>query len=599
MMLAQPLPDLPDVFPDHRDAQRLYVLPDRLTLALDADGAPRFTLLRHASDDGARSGGILQAFLALERDGMAELQDRPAVAGRSLEPAPVQQAEARLVLRGVSSDQVLAAGPWQAVSTASADGLSVTRFLDPDDVQIVSALVGTSGAGGPEPVELELRLGVAGLRPGLPWTVTANAVVLHDQLQALLLAEPVASAEDIVRAFLGLPADVLGWQATGEGGEPLDTEARVRQAARAALQVLFRRVDGGYAWLPGVATADPADTVSWRLDLPLPETLERVLNWSLSDCHRTWGDRPEAFPVVTPFRPLQRVTVHVLNALPLHPLGLAQLDVELRYRGASGAWVHRTVRFDGQVSLHTLLVVGPAFGNGLSLSYRTLAVVAREGQLPLTLSSPDFLPVDGLQLVLGPDEVGLWPVPVEAEASLWAHLPAVRIEVNSGGTAPRTLTLTPDAPLAWVCLLAGESIADATVRASAIAPDGASGPVWWSGPLPPEGLHLTGWLLEPVAPETVRLRLGDDLAARTALVSIELRAGDALPDASASGQLLTLEPGRAGNWSYWRASVLAPPGYAWRLHLVERDPASGATRPLRITDWRLDQGADLLIDQPP
>lgn len=599
MMLAQPLPDLPDVFPDHRDAQRLYVLPDRLALALDADGAPRFTLLRHTSDDGARSGGILQAFLALERDGMAGLQDRAAVDGRSLEPAPVQQAEARLVLRGVSSEQVLAAGRWQAVGTGSSDSLSVTRFLDPDDVQIVSTLVDTSGAVGPEPVELELRLGVAGLRPGLPWTVTAPAQVLHDQLQALLPPLPVFSAADIERAFLSLPADVLSWQAAGEGAEPFDPEARTRQAARAALQWLFRRVDGGHVWLPGVATADPADAVSWRLDLPLPETLERVLNWSLSDCHRTWGDRAEAFPVVTPFRPLQRVTVHVLNALPLHPLGLAQLDVELRYRGPSGAWVHHTVRFDGQTALHALSVVGPAFGGGLSLSYRTLAVVARAGELPLTLSSPDFRPVDGLQLVLGADEVGLRPVPVEAEASLWAHLPAVRVEVNTGAAAPRTQELTPAAPLAWVCLMAGESLEDTTVRAAAIEPDGRTGPVWWSGPLPPEGLHLTGWLLEPVAPETVHLRLGEELAARTALVSIELRAGNTLPEAAASGQLMTLEPGQARSWSYWRDSVLAPQGYAWRLHLVERDPASGATRPLRITDWRLDQSAELHIDQPP
>lgn len=599
MMLTRPLQDFPDVFPDHRDALRLYVLPDRAALALDADGFPRFTLLRRTADDGtAQDGGLLQAFLALDHTHLDDLAREPSLAGRALAPAPVAQAEARLVLRGVSGDLVQAAGQWQPVATSAADALSLTHHLGPDDTRIVAALVREADTGGPEPVELELRVRVPGLRPGLPWVVTTTGTTLHDQLQALLPADAPASATDLDRAFLSLPAGLLRWQSLLDDAVPADTEALALQAAHSARQSLFRRVGEGFEWHPGVPLTDTADGLSWRLDLPLPDTVERRLRWSLSDVHRDWAGRAQAFPVVAPFRPMQRATVHVLSALPLHPRGLAQLDVELRHRGPTGAWAHHTFRFDGRTGLHTLSVVGPAFGAGLELSYRTLAVVAREGQLPLTLSSPDFVPVQGQQLVIGDAEAGVRPVPVGADPSLWAHTEAVRLVVTTASGRATTVVLTPQSPDAWVCLTGDDRQAPAEVQALARAGDGAE-QTFWSGALPPEGLRLNGWALEPAAPEQVELRLAEPLAGATALVSVELRAGDQLPADDASGTLLTLEAGPARRWSYWRRSLLQPPAYAWRLHWVGRDPATGATRPLRVGPWRVDHAPELLIEQVP
>lgn len=598
MMLTRPLPDCPDVFPDHRDAHRLYVLPDRVALALDADGFPRFTLLRRTGDDGtAQDGGLLQAFLKLEHTGLHEQAAAP-LGAHTLEPAPVAQAEARLVLRGVSGDLVRAAGQWQRVATSSADALSLTHHLGPEDTQIVAALVREPDSGGPEPVELELRLQVPGLRPGLPWVVATTGTTLHNLLQALLPTDGPASAQDLDRAFLSLPAGLLRWQSLLDHAVPADTEALALQAARSARQSLFRRVGEGFEWHPGVPLSDAADGLSWRLDLPLPDAVERRLTWSVSEAHRSWAGHAQAFPVVTPFRPLQRVTVHVLSALPLHPRGLAQLDVELRYRGPSGAWVHRTFRFDGRTGLHALSVVGPAFGSGLDLSYRTLAVVARDGQLPLTLSSPDFVPVQGLQLVIGEAEAGVRPVPVAADPSLWAHAVVVRLLVSTASGHTQTVELSMQTPDAWVCLTGNDRQAPATAQATARSSDGAEQPCW-SGPLPPEGLRLNGWALEPAEPEQVRLSLSGRLAETTALVSVELLAGDRLPADDASGTLLTLEAGQARDWSYWRRSLLWPPAYAWRLHWVGRDPATGATRPLRVGPWRVDQAPELLIEQVP
>ncbi|WP_066151893.1 hypothetical protein [Hydrogenophaga pseudoflava] len=599
MMLTRPLPDFPDVFPDHRDAHRLYVLPDRVALALDADGLPRFTLLRRTADDGAaQDGGLLQAFLALDHTHLDALAREPSLAGHALEPAPVAQAEARLVLRGVSGDLVQASGQWQPVAVGSADALSLTHHLGPDDTRIVTALVREAEAGGPEPVELELRLRVPGLRPGLPWVVTTTGTTLHDQLQALLPADAPASARDLDRAFLSLPAGLLRWQPLLDDAVPADTEALALQAARSARQSLFRRVGEGFEWHPGVPLTDAVDGLSWRLDLPLPDTVERRLGWSVSEAHRQWAGHALAFPVVTPFRPMQRVTVHVLCALPLHPRGLAQLDVELRYRGPSGAWVHHTFRFDARTGLHALSVVGPAFGAGLELSHRTLAVVAREGQLPLTLSSPDFVPVQGLQLVIGEAEAGVRPVPVAADPSLWAHAVAVRLVVTPASGPTRSIELNPQTPDAWVCLTGDERLTPVTAQAMARAGDGAE-QLFWSGPLPTEGLRLNGWALEPTAPETVDLRLAEPLAGATALVAVELLASDTVPADGASGTLLTLEAGQARRWSYWRRSLLQPRSYAWRLHWVGRDPATGATRPLRVGPWRVDQTPELLVEQVP
>jgi hypothetical protein len=598
MMLTRPLPDFPDVFPDHRDAHRLYALPDRVALALDADGLPRFTLLRRTADDGtAQDGGLLQAFLALHHTDLRG-PDEPTFGDRALEPAPVAQAEARLVLRGVSGDLVQAAGQWQPVAVGSADALSLTHHLGPDDTRIVTALLREAGADGPEPVELELRLRVPGLRPGLPWVVTTTGTTLHDQLQALLPADAPASATDLDRAFLSLPAGLLRWRPLLDDAVPADTEALALQAAHSARQSLFRRVGGGFEWHPGVPLTDAVDGLSWRLDLPLPDTVERRLGWSLSEAHRQWAGHAQAFPVVMPFRPMQRVTVHVLCALPLHPRGLAQLDVELRYRGPSGAWVHHSFRFDAHTGLHALSVVGPAFARGLELSYRSLAVVAREGQLPLTVSSPDFVPVQGLQLVIGEAEAGVRPVPVAADPSLWPHAVAVRLVVTPASGPTRSIELNPQAPDAWVCLTGDERLAPVTAQAMARAGDGAEQP-FWSGPLPPEGLRLNGWALEPTAPETVNLRLAEPLAGATALVAVELLAGDQLPADGASGTLLTLEAGQVRRWSYWRRSLLQPRSYAWRLHWVGRDLATGATRPLRVGAWRLDQAPELLVEQVP
>jgi hypothetical protein len=599
MMLTRPLPDFPDVFPDHRDAHRLYVLPDRVALALDADGLPRFTLLRRTTDDGtAQDGGLLQAFLALDHAGLDALALEPSLAGHALEPAPVAQAEARLVLRGVSGDLVQASGQWQPVAVGSADALSLTHHLGPDDTRIVTALVREAEAGGPEPVELELRLRVQGLRPGLPWVVTTTGTTLHDQLRALLPADGPASAQDLDRAFLSLPAGLLRWQPLLDDAVPADTEALALQAARSARQSLFRRVGEGFEWHPGVPLTDAVDGLSWRLDLPLPDTVERRLGWSVSEAHRQWAGNALAFPVVTPFRPMQRVTVHVLCALPLHPRGLAQLDVELRYRGPSGAWVHHTFRFDARTGLHALSVVGPAFGRGLELSHRCLAVVAQDGQLPLTVSSPDFVPVQGLQLVIGEAEAGVRPVPVAADPSLWAHAVAVRLVVTPASGPTRSIELNPQTPDAWVCLTGDERLTPVTAQAMARAGDGAEQPCW-SGTLPTEGLRLNGWALEPTAPETVDLRLAEPLAGATALVAVELLASDTVPADGASGTLLTLEAGQARRWSYWRRSLLQPRSYAWRLHWVGRDPATGATRPLRVGPWRVDQTPELLVEQVP
>lgn len=599
MMLTQPLQDFPDVFPDHRNGRRLYVLPDRLGLALDGDGLPRFTLLRHTSDEGAaQGGGLLQAFLRFEGPDVDTLVVTGMVGGGTLERAPIAQAEARLVLRGVSGDQVLASGEWRPVASGSADALSVTRHLDLEDTQILTALVRDADSVGPEPVELEVRVIAQGLSPGLPWTVTTTFTDLRDQLQALLATDLPATAQDLDRAFLSLPAGVLRWQALEDEGVPVDTEALTLRAARGARQRLFRRVGERFEWHPGVLVSDAVDGLSWRLDQPLPDTVERVLRWSVSECHATWAGRPEAFPVVTPFRPMQRVTVHLLNALPLHPRGLAQLDVELRFRGPSGAWVHRTFTFDGHTGLHALSVVGPAFGAGLSLSFRTLAVVAREGQLPLTLAAPDFVPVQGLQVVLVEKEVGVRPVPIDADPSLWEHAAAMRLVVTTAGGAVQVRELTPQAAPAWVCLVGEDMLGPAMVQVAALTVDGPGEP-WWSGPLPLEGLRLNGWSLEPVGPEQVRLSLSARLAEAMALVSVELLASDQVPGEGANGTLLTLEAGQARHWSYWRHSLLQPPAYAWRLHLVEREPSTGATRPLRISGWRVDHALELLIDQVP
>ena len=82
-------------------------------------------------------------------------------------------------------------------------------------------------------------------------------------------------------------------------------------------------------------------------------------------------------------------------------------------------------------------------------------------------------------------------------------------------------------------------------------------------------------------------------------MAVELLASDTVPADGASGTLLTLEAGQARRWSYWRRSLLQPRSYAWRLHWVGRDPATGATRPLRVGPWRVDQTPELLVEQVP
>ena len=82
-------------------------------------------------------------------------------------------------------------------------------------------------------------------------------------------------------------------------------------------------------------------------------------------------------------------------------------------------------------------------------------------------------------------------------------------------------------------------------------------------------------------------------------MAVELLASDTVPADGASGTLLTLEAGQARRWSYWRRSLLQPRSYAWRLHWVGRDPTTGATRPLRVGPWRVDDAPELLVEQVP
>lgn len=596
MLMTTPLPDFVDVFPDHRDPRRLYALPDRLELQMDDALSPRFALLRFANDDLDGGGGLIQAALQWRRTDLDQLA--AAVGERTVELPAAASAEARLVLRGTAADTVLEAGQWQPLRASSADALSITHHLTRQDSQILAALTREPGEGGPQPVELELRCVVPGLRPGLPWTAEAEVPALFELLRAQLPGDRPCTAVELEMAFLGLPAGVLSFRPATPGEPAVPDETLRRIAARRALETFLRPVPGGHEWHPGALPAAGVPRAAWGLGSPTPDTLTRTLRWSIRDLYETHGQRDDVFPVVTPFQPLKKASVCVLCALPMHPEGLAQLDVELRFRGASGAPVHKTLVFDGSRGLATVGVVLPAFGSGLELGFRTTLYVARDGQPPRTLSSgPDFQPVAGLQVVVDRVHCGVRPLCLRCDAAVWRHTDAVDGRVATATGRVFDLRLTPGRPLRWLVLQGEDALASATVEVSVALAHGERH-VLRAEPLLGDEVLVTGWALEPAAPDVLTLRLAESLAARSALVAVELIPGPALPADGASGTWLTLDPHQTSTWSHWRDSVLQPPGYAWRLHWVERD-ASGATRPLRDTPWQTGQANELTVDVAP
>jgi hypothetical protein len=640
-------------FADHAVADRCYVLPAAVTVAVEPDGSPDFVLLRYRDRSGEVAGGLLRTSLTWVGVGEAEAAAAP---GRDLRSVSFERCRYRMTRRVVAGSGP-AVGPWQPAVVGGRDVAVITIALSPEDEQLVQDLI----TNGTDVLAVEVE-GVYSARvEGRPWLVTADRAHLVAVLRALLGDQP-ATAAQISAAFASLPQQPPPFTLTAlqPGAASLDPAWVTAELGARALPLLFSPVSGTMSLNDGAAVDGPADDgsspeptyrltdgatgiVSIDLLVPRVESATASFAWSISSLSDSLIDpqrRAAAFPAVGALDPFEIVTITVLCNVPFDHRWLQSVQIDLQYSSAQGVPAASAVSFPGDAPVARLPAVVPPGDSGLGLRWRpraTLATFSPSGApgWPMVLvgqersqSSP-IVVIDGRAL-------GIDFVRIVVDASVFTLAGSVNVDIQgqSTGVALARATLDATAPSAWVAL-PGAGPEDALVAtvtavpAGAIAPPApppASVPVTAATPTPaaeavPAVQAAVAPVLPPLPPGAVLVRSGPIVDRRVLVaesdvaspppdeVSVSLSSGAAdhfafvaiSLVASAPGaevETRALNPGDRITVPIARASVFAPLRYRYQLMLVAFD-STHATLPLVTTDWVEAEGSPLDLDPTP
>ncbi|MBX7080025.1 MAG: hypothetical protein K1X88_12595 [Nannocystaceae bacterium] len=530
-------------YPDDAEPARRWVAPDGLEPLRDPAGVPQVFIAR------GETGSVLT--LRLRAHSPVRTPDELAIR------YDAARFRLRSTVAGARTD-----GRWFDAPTGSDVVVDRTVALDGIEAAMIRALAPR----GADTLEVEVELTVVGALPRWPWLVRLDGPAVVAQLQTLAAAG-TTTREAVLDALAGLGPQALLWLPKQAGAIPPPPDAGRAAVAEHALA--------------SVTTAE-GEALRVRTDLPAHLDVDLsvwrtaattlALRWSLSQFLATVPDPAvHLFEVITP-APLQAAVVHVGNDVPLHPTGVARLEVELSTGSPSGR-------------LHHAFEPGaPSFAR-LAYVRETAAPVALQWiarATVMTSAGPQVIETQakstGPMLELVPSALDFVVLRFAADAVVFTRVRELSVTLGR-----RTLVLTAGEPLAFAV---GQH-APASVTVAAVGTDGARHDLG-AVPLLPGGLVFGALALGIGETATVTLSLPEAARARVAYLAVQVEGGP----------WRTLDPGGSVRWPVRRDDRFTAPRLRYRTRHVPRD-AAGATAAMVESPLRDASGESITLELPP
>jgi hypothetical protein len=375
-------------------------------------------------------------------------------------------------------------------------------------------------------------------------------------------------ADTVEAAFIGLGLDDFDWYPLAPAALMPGQDEALRAIAAQWSRLLFEfdgAGDGPWRWRADFPARLDAD-----LRQPTGLRWRRALRWSFADFLSTQPDPARHVVDLSTPAPLDAAPLLIVNDLPLSPLGVQELLVEVRSGGPSGMLSHAFR--PGEAGAASLRYVRRSFDEQ-ALSWRCRATIATSDG-PVVQTS-DFRP--GSPLVeVSAQALGLKVLRLAAQAEVFDLVPTLEVTVGS-----RRHALSRTAPASWA--IGRQPPPQALMTAvSSTGQRAELGAV----PLSPTGLLVGVPQLGLQSMAAVRLDAPGSLSASLAYLAVEIEGLG----------WHSLEPGGAFEFSWPRASAFDPPAWRYRTRHVPR-LADGRTQPWVDSGWHATTGtvAELVL----
>ncbi|QJP16078.1 hypothetical protein G3545_21995 [Starkeya sp. ORNL1] len=589
-------------FPDHADPGQLHCLPTGLRPGRDADGTPRFFLVRYRDSVSGAAGGIVQVELAARFPDDAEKQAALA-RGWTLRPIGFHTARARLEGWSTILADVGVLGPWtEAFPTG--DVLFAERCgLDPKALQLLDTLLKAGAQGG---VKVAVEAQYDGLGPCWPVLLGADLEALA---AAILLGTPAASgagvtADEVAAALLSLPrqpgiADRLGPVTVRalDGNALPDADALLAELAGRLLGDLLVPVADDDPWRERRWRLKEGMAGQWNWDLSIPRRTRAVWrgSWSAAELFAGMGveERKRHFPALPALAPFAPVAVTVVAAMPLDPRFVRGLRVSVETTGPGGVPERRSFAFPGRSTVERFTAFYPALTSAFVLAASVTATLAAVPGATTPWPRPlpaRAVPVVGSLVEITPELAGFGLTVISVEPAVFERAETVRASLRRGENLLAEAILTAQAPSGAPAYPLAEPPPTLTVTAERRTASGTQAFLIYQGEAPPAFIVPTS-ALEVLEPVTVAVTLDPASAAGAAFVAVTLA------DPSGRTRLVPLIPGASTTWACWPASVFDPLAYRVQVQHVPL-LADGSTAPVIIGPWQDASSAALVITLP-
>ncbi|WP_370942053.1 hypothetical protein AB5J62_23390 [Amycolatopsis sp. cg5] len=579
-MLQLTAPEGTTRFPDHAEPHVLHQLPAGLKLTKDADGTPRFQLVRfRGNESGSVRGAFVHAELVFDRG--AGTADGDWI----VRPVIFDRARFRLLHWVSTLADATPVGEWQTATPRGSIAIGETVSLDSKGVQILDKVL-TSGTGG---FDVELEASFEGIVPGFPAVVTADLAALHQRLKSGLPGGTPAPIEAVRAAFLGLPDDPAVLKL--EIFDGVSTRDKVlAELAERAVADLFDRV--GDDWAAPLYRLKPSATGARYWDLQLPRFTSRIwrTGWSVSGLFAslTPEQRAKHFPELSSVDPFAEVTVTVINQLPADSKFLTGSRVDVSYTGPSGTRERKSLSFNGDRTIERFSAFYPVFTDEFGLTGEFVGSLApapdAQPPWPVAIGPVPLTPVDEVIRVT-PADVGLAVIRAEADPGFFTRAYTADLTVTSGGKRVAAARLTESRASAAIVIPQGEF---EVVAEAAETSEPSSVRVEIGRYAGVDTVRVPAAAVQVIMPDEVTVVL---TTAELAYAAVTLQ------DPAGRTRTMRLDPDTPVTWPCWRTSVFGRIRYRYQLSYVAVGP-DGHTQPMKTTSWRDATTSRLSLGKP-
>jgi hypothetical protein len=553
-------------FIDHLDSKIRYCLPNQLKLTQTSTGEPDFFLLRYK--DQPDLGGVLKFRLQFSYPNQNT-------------PVSFEAGEFRLRIRSPIDDETGQAETWHPI-VSSDRTLTSSTHLSPSEVQILRFLLENSD----NVVEVETRLHYRGLVLGIPWFVTAQTQALRTHLAALLGESPV-DINQIIVAFLSLPAQIVTWRSIEPDAIEPEREIILTELAWRSLANLFQQdpITKKYQLLPSIHAVE----LSWDLIPPRQEIHTHILSWSISAFLEQITDpqqRKKLFPIIDQVEFFGTLPIHIINFLPIDPRYLREVRVSLRFLGSNGVPEYHDLVFDGQKSVEQMTAIFPAL-MPFQIDYRLSAILAPPNGVGwLRTIKRDYIKATEPTIEINQKAAGIDFFRIEVEPATFEKASAIEISV-----AASTLILTKEQSSAWIAL--PNSSPENAIPIQCIAKSSNTSYILIDKTTTERNLRIAAYQLEIFDPDEITLTLDPESDSQFHYVAISLAQ-----TSSTSTQRRELTSSQPLVWKlFGRRSVFDPVRFRYQIHYVAYDDDRN-TLPIASTEWVIAEGNALTIRPP-